>query len=712
MEDEKLSQLKRKVQAWMDYFQDNIGRFHANKQFIFVSSVDGDRYNLNALDKPAFDTNVLESYMSRLRGEFGIQNPAVNVESLVGDKIGIAIVELVTNICRSIFYDSHMSNLDDVVFKDSMGGGFSVLQVGTDYRSDQTFDQKITINAPFDVTKCGFDPMARECHKGDGEYCYVLIPMYESEFKKKYPDIEPDFSNLFGGKQQIMWWAFEMPTGDKIIMVCDFYEKKYKDEMMVLTDQNQTFIKKEYKDYVRLIELRNDGITIIPKIKKEEMRCIFDKIVRYRFMGSSILEEEDTDFPKLPLVFFDGDSVVINNKQIIRPYFHNAKDAQRAKNIVFNMFLDEIQRIRATRMIAAKAAIPEEREYAQAYTDQQRQYGTFVYNHVDDKGQPIPAPFALPAVPIPQEILVGFQMIDPLIQAELGSYDASLGTNSDLSGRAMLIGTGNSNAASKPRIMNFLASMNHLAQIIVAMIPKYYTTPSTIPVMNKLGRRSYKRINDKNDTNSIKLEYSPNDLNVYIEEGVSFQAQKQQSLNTMVQLSQALPGMQQLLSGPGLPILLDNLDIKGGDQLKELAITQLEQQQEAQKAQANQPQPPNPMQLQAQKLQLESQKIQQDGQYKQQKLSLEAADLQLKEKELELNEIRANRQAIVDMARTNAEDERTHAQLMSDNDMREKDLYKFHKNQHHDIAKSLMLHDLQNKRNVGEILNEKETSRV
>jgi len=111
-------------------------------------------------------------------------------------------------------------------------------------------------------------------------------------------------------------------------------------------------------------------------------------------------------------------------------------------------------------------------------------------------------------------------------------------------------------------------------------------------------------------------------------------------------------------------------------------------------------------------LQLESQKIQQDGQYKQQKLSLEAADLQLKEKELELNEIRANRQAIIDMARTNAEDERTHAQLIADNDEREKDLYKFHKGQHHEIAKSLMLHDFKNKRDVGEILHEEKAPRV
>src|SRR4051812_24136253 len=312
MQDPKLNELKRKVQAWMDYFQENIQRFHLNKRFIFVSSVEGDRNNLNALSKPAFDTNVLEAYMSRLRGEFGIQNPGINVESLVGDKVGTAIVELITNICRSIFYDSQMSNLDDVVYKDSMGGGFSVLTVGTDYRHDNTFDQKIVINAPFDVTRCGFDPMARECHKGDGDYCFEIIPMYESEFRKEYPKCEPDFSNIFGGKQQTMWWATKLPTGEKIVMVCDFYEKKYKMENMVLTDQNQTFSKKEFNDAVRLIELQDNQIAVLPKIKKEARRKVLDKIVRYRFMGSEILVTEDTDFPNLPLVFFDGDSVVID----------------------------------------------------------------------------------------------------------------------------------------------------------------------------------------------------------------------------------------------------------------------------------------------------------------------------------------------------------------------------------------------------------------
>lgn len=705
----KLNELKQKVQAWTDYFQENIQRFHVNKKFIFVSSVEGDKYNLNAIEKPSFDVNVLEAYMSRLRGEFGIQNPGVNVESLVGDKIGFLTTELVTNICRSIFYDSSMFNLDDVVFKDTMGGGFSVLSVGTKYRHDNTFDQKIMINYPYDVTRCGFDPMARECHKGDGGYCYELTPMYESEFRREYPNVEPDFSNIYGGRQQILPWAMQLPKGEKILMVCDFYEKKFKMETMVLTDQNQTFTMDEYNDYVKMIQLQQvlteDNLSIIPKIKKKDRRQVFDKIVRYRFIGSEILEKEDTEFPNLPLIFFDGDSVIINNKQFIRPYFHNAKDAQRAKNIVFNMFLDNIQRIRATTVIAPRAAIPEEREYANAYTDTQKQYGSLIYNHVDDKGNPIPAPSPMPHVPMPPEILAGFQMIDPLIQAELGSYDASLGINGNkLSGEAILAGAGNSNSASKPRIMNFLASMNHLAKVIVAMIPKYYTTPSTIPVIDKMGRRAYRKINDANDPTSIKLQYSPNDLNVYVEEGVSFQAQKQQSLNTMVQLANALPGMNQLLSTTGLPILLDNLDIKGGDQLKELAINQLEQAKAAQAAQQSQPPTPNPAQLQMMKLQ-------QEGQYKQQKLSLEERDLDIKEKELELKAIQSNRQAVVDLEKTRTEDERTHANLLMANAERATELYKFHKNHHHEIVRDVMA-DLRKQRHAGDVINEKETSRV
>jgi len=196
-----------------------------------------------------------------------------------------------------------------------------------------------------------------------------------------------------------------------------------------------------------------------------------------------------------------------------------------------------------------------------------------------------------------------------------------------MSGVAMIEGITQSNSGAMPNIVKMLEALQQLAIGILDLIPKLYVTPRSIPIMTGENKRAFVLINtnkvpqngDKyQNKKPIKISYCASDLGVVIKPGVNFEVQKQRALQTMISLTQALPAFAGIVNGKGLPILCDNLEIRGADRLKVIAEEQVQQQQ-------SKTPPPNPAML---KLQLEQQKMQLDNQIKQ-------AELQLKQQQLQ-----------------------------------------------------------------------------
>lgn len=676
---DNLKKLKDMVENSRKSFAANYTSFNASKSFLFVSSIgNDDKDKLTELGRPTLKATVLEAYVSRLRGEFSIQNPEINVKPVNDTLVDIKTTDVVNNIIRSIFYKAQSDNLDNIIYKDILGGGFSVLKIWTDYCNEQTFDQEICVGAPYDVTLCGFDPLAVKPHKGDGNFCYELIPKRLSEFEEEYPDA--DTTDLkFPGLTNNFRWSYSNKE-EKVLFICDLYEKVYKFVNMVQLADGQIMTRDEYKTLVELIDL--DGSPIVPPAIIENARRKTFKIIRWRFSEKEILEKIETDFNFLPLVFFDGDSVRIQQKQITRPYIYNAVDCQRAKNIIFNTILDEIQNMRRTTLVMSQRALPTDPTYLQPYLNPDRSYASYIYNDLDENKNPIAPPIPLERSSMPPEVFAMFQGLDSTIQASLGSYDAQAGIQDEgMSGRAIIASTTQSNAAAKPFMINFVASMSHVANGIVDLIPKYYITPRTIPVVDGMGKRSYQRINDSENPDSINIDYSPNDLDVYVKEGVSFEAQKNQALSSMTQLATVLPGLNQLLSTKGLPILLDNLDVRGADTLKLMAEQMIEEA-------SNQPnQVPPDIQLAQQKQAFLERQEQNDMIYKEQQLQLEHLKLAQDDKDNLVKLQLAEQDMWLEMQRITDEKARTQAQLRLQHLGNAISQYQFLVNKHHDLAR-------------------------
>ena len=603
----QLKRIKSNIENSHDFFQDNVKRFNFFRKFVFETSLTKeDKALLKEAKKPILECNTLEAYISRLRGEFSKQEPSIAVRLLDNSQLDADLPLLLEYHLRAIFSEANHHGCEYEVYTDILSGGFSAMRVWTEYLHEKSFDQVIKVGRVYDPTLVGFDPLAVLPHKGDGRYCFELIPKTKKEFQTDYPNI--DLSQLkFCQEIEGFSWSYQ-GNSEKILLVCDYYEKQKKSKKLLRLSNGESLF---FDDYQHLIEhWQKAGLMAQLPTVVEERQTFVETIHRYQFIESQILKHEETDYKYLPLVYVDGNSIRLREteqgdiKQFTRPYVYHALGNQKLKNFAVQCLANELENMDMHKWIVATEAIPE--KYKEHYTHPQSApvlpYKGFL--KTPQGTVPLPPPQAVPRSSAPPEIMQTFMNADNTTQMILGSYDASLGINNNqLSGVAIVEGATQSNAAAMPYVVSFLRSLNQVAQIIVDLIPKYYVTARTLPVTLPNGKRSYALINQQK---GIDVKYSSEQLEVCVTAGVNFSVQKSRALQQIMGIMQASPLFSEFINTEGLPILLDNLEIRGIDQLKTLAEQFMQQMKERQAQQQQQMNQSNPLQ---EKLNLDKAKL-------------------------------------------------------------------------------------------------------
>jgi hypothetical protein len=642
----QLDKIKQSVEQAYIYFRPNYERFHQFMRFVYKSTLtEDDIAVLATLQRPQIEFNMMEAYISRLRGEFSRMEPGFVIRALDGFDADPKLLQILEAHFRSILVDSDNDGFSYDVYTDLLVGGFSVVECYTEYVSEMSMDQKICTHRAFDPTLCGFDPLARKSHKGDGNYCFQLFPKEAEEVEKEWGSDAVKglkYARAFAGFN----WSYRAARKD-IVLMCQYDKKEFKRERITKLSNGRVVTLKHYEELMGLWD--EAGYIEQPPIPIGKTReSLIETIDRYTFSGVNLVNVQKTNYKMLPLVFFDGNSAVLrdNNdstaEQMTRPYIYNVRDAQRLKNYAGQSLANELENTVEHKFVASVESIPE--DYEDAYFNIQKP-GTLLYNafHNGDPNVPLAPPREIIRTPIPPQISETFQMSDSLIQGILGSYDAALGIqNNELSGVAIMQGAMHSNAAAMPYTVGFMKGLNRVCQIILDLIPKYYVTPRSIPIVHLDGKRSYEVINK---VGNPFMTYDPMSLEVKVEAGVNFAVQKQISLETIIQLMQTSEAFAAFINTKGLGILLDNIEIRGIDGLRQAAAqfmeeTQQKQQQADQMAMQQAQEQIDPKQALMMQSQAEMAKVQQKREAREQEtqvaLTKIATDDAVKNKEADI----------------------------------------------------------------------------
>lgn len=670
---DKLKQHKKMVEAWHEYFRLNNDRYWDMSKFVFASNLSSsDIASLNTLKKPCIQFNVLEAFVSKLRSQFVKQEPSFEVRAADGVPLEmlteefIATEKVVEGYLRAIFDDAANDGLQSNIHTDQLAGGFSVVWVRTDYVNEYSFEQNIIVERVFDPTMTFFDPLARTSHKGDGSYCGMLIPYTKERFAQEYGEKAADgikFQNsgAIGGFS----WSYKNQTDD-IILVAYMFEKKSKKRKIVKLSNGDVIPLDNYKELLS----RWDDITQPPAVLDERETDV-EMIVHYQFCENKELYYEETDYKHLPLIFVDGNSTLIKGdastsqgdaptaggnagatQQMTRPYVYNAVGAQRAMNYAGQTISAEIENMVMHKWVVALEAIPDNDKYLPAYTNPQ-EASVLVYNAFDDKtGQPLQGPREVQRTQTPPIVENTFMNSVQTIQATLGSYDAQQGNiDPSMSGRAIMQGAMQADGAAGPYLINYIKAWNRIGQVVIDLIPKYYKTPRSLPVIDMDGKRRFQIVNapksmqqeqaqdreqqqqgdmnfdakGKEQQQSVSLSYEPHTLQLRIEAGVNSAVQKQIAMDQVVRLSASNESFQAFINERGLPYLLDNLEIRNVDSLK-VEAEEWMQELKAQKEAAAQQPSPQQVEMEAIK-EIEMAKVEQRREAQQGDMAVKAANV-------------------------------------------------------------------------------------
>lgn len=616
---ELLADIKCDVKESHKYFDTNYQRFNRWRKFVYESTLsDSDVNTLKDLGLPQLEFNVVEPFANRLCGEFSKQEPSLAVSAADDAKnVDPKIIDFLEGHFRAIIYNSNRDNLSYHLFRDIVSGGFSAAKVYTDYLHAMSFDQRIVYERVYDPTMCGWDPMSKLSHKGDGNYCFELYPKTREEFEATYGKEYTQgmsFMREIGGFN----WSYNS-DGKDFVLMGDYYKKTKKKVKIVQlvtgdvveADKYEQKLEEWNSDPSRLIQAPG----VIGKSRTSEMTYIDHYIIT----ECDIIEEEKTDWNHLPIVFFDGNSIELRDNQsgcisqMTRPMLYNAEGIQKLKNISGIYLANDIENTAQAKLIVAKESIPA--EYSDAYTDYQHP-SVVVYNSLNpqDPTQPLPAPIPFPRMPAPPEITNAFQMSDEMTMTILGSYDGMMKEN-QASGRAISNSAIQMNATFLPQIVGYMSGLNQVLNIFLDLIPKYILQPRQMPIRDRKGKDTMIPVNQEG---GINLDYDSNSMSIKVEASVSFEIQRQQAMQTLLGLMKDVPVIGQFVSTTqeGVEMLLDNIDIRGIDTLKEGIKPFLE---EMKKSQAQN----NPMVIKQKELQIKAQKNQSDAQIDIARISVE-----------------------------------------------------------------------------------------
>lgn len=634
----KLDDLKEMVKEAWDYFKQNYESYHNYRRFVFRSAINNDANTaLKEVSREPLEFNSVEALLSKLYGDFAKQEPNIQVEAAAD--VGLVDPELISVIeghAQAFMTEGKNKNAQTTAIMQSVSGGFSVMKVYTDYSSERSFDQNIYFKTLSDPTLAGFDPLATEKTKCDGRYSFELYPMLKKDAERIYglQFDQLDYTRQLEG----FTWSYRLDNKIDIVLICEMYLKEMKQTKIFKAADGKTYTKKSYDEMIA--EHTLSGALEQPPAIVDERMTDLPSIKCYRFTEDQILEEYDTDYDYLPHIFVDGNSVVLrdnNNgdtiQQFTRPLFYHALSAQKLKNVAGQVLAKEIDLTAPAKFMIDKLAIPE--QYLEVWQNPQQANALIFQSTADGNANlPLPPPQAVPRIPMPPEVLQTFGMMDQMIQTILGVYPnplAQMQGAPNVSGRALEIADAGNNGASMPYLVNYVESLNQVARIFINLLPKYYLTPRSIPIIDDEGKRTFQRINDPKEDNIYLTDLTPDSLNVTVTPGVNFESEKQRAFNTMIQLIQVLPAFGMFLQQKGLGVVLDNLNIRGVDTLKSL-YGEFQQEMDQAKQQAQQQgMPPNPEIVKAQ---LQQQKMQQEDRFR----AVEAA---LKEKELQIEQMKA-----------------------------------------------------------------------
>jgi hypothetical protein len=515
--------------------------------------------------RPCLTVNRLPAFIRQVTNDARQNSPSIKFHP-VGDGADQETAKILDGLTRNIEYSSNADVAYDNALDNAVTGGFGYFRIVTDYASDDTFDQDIRIEVIKNPLTVYGDPDDMGSDSANWDVAFVTEMIPRATFEKRWPKAE--VSSFEADSHDMVGWFNE----DEI-RVAEYWVR---DEVIVnllkLSD-GTILLESEYDADKRML-FEGLGITIV-----DQRPTRTKKVTQYLITGCEVLEKNDWAGKYIPIVPVYGDEVVIDGERHLISLIRFAKDPQQMLNYWRTTSTELVALAPKAPWVGAVGQFSTDTRWATANTET-HQY--LEYDAVDVNGTLMPPPQRQPFAGVPAGALQEAMNASDDMKSIMGLYDASLGAvSNETSGRAILARQREGDVSTFNFTDNLSRAIRHAGRILCDLIPKVYSTPRIIRVINEDNTNESIPINGMQPTpeqireqrekqaemRAIGRVYSltTGKYDVTCEAGPSYTTRREESAVQMMEFVRVFPQAAPFIGD----LLAKNLDWMGAEQIAE-----------------------------------------------------------------------------------------------------------------------------------------------
>jgi len=657
-QEELLEIARKRFAAAYDFDRDE--REKARDDLFFGTDYDGAQWpeeirsqrEQSKAPRPCLTINKIPEKIDVVKGDFVQSEPKIRVLPVDSNADPI-VAEILGGLIRHIEYDSAAKAIYENAYTHVLYCGRGAWRINTKEAVDDWFSKDLCIEPIPNVFSVFVDPMAKKLDISDAKYIFVTETIKAKEFREKYGE-EIDFSGWETENEDFTYWR----NPDESVRIAEYWFKKEEEKQVFL-------VRRMVNDQEVVMSVDENGLNELTD-RIEEEKTIKTHTVYWMKMTADRVLEGPVKWPGkyIPIVMAFGKRVNIDGRYVYRGMVRPSKDAMRMYNYWSSSIAEQVA-------LQPKAPYIVTQKMVEGYEDlwdgiATNNFPYLVYN-------PDPSGLVPRREPPPQ---MSTGMMNELARLEhdlmttMGIYHASLGdAGAEKSGRAIIARQKQGNLGTAEFMSNFILAMTYSGKILVDLIPHVYDTERIIRVRGNDGKERNIPINALpgsniwTDQRLAGLEPSQvtqigdyiNDLSVgkydvRISIGPTSETQRHDRLMMLLELARDVPGVGQVIPD----LIAKSIDMPGADELYERlkklvppAIRGLDKGE-----MPPPPPPPDPeIVLKERKQQLEEAKLQYNMAHRER-------EQQRKEFEAMTERMAAQFQAMLDLAKAQAEQSR------------------------------------------------------
>lgn len=661
-----IEKIRGYIQAWNEYFSENITRGRVDMQFAVREQwTQQERNEFARLSKPAMTFNKIYDPVKKLIGEQRENKPDLMVRSLTG-KADQKEIDLRSDLIRTISYQSQNDLVYQCALKSSLLMGFGAYQINLDYESPLSFRKTIRYQMVPDVTVCSWDTAAVKPHKGDGNFCSRLYFMSKEEFAATFPYIQNPISfGYYNSYYNYQWIAKDL------ICIAEAFVKEWYPLVIYELSNGDSVTQEQWEERQKAFKESKDLLegSEVEKILDKEMQTIVGerhtqdyRIMHYRILQDQIIDFSEWPSKNLPLVFVDGDSHYLEGRQYTKSFVHDAIDAQKMLNYSRSETIAEIKNRRREQWMATPDNIVGQE---QQWRNPELQMGALIAKP-DPKTSMMPQ--KMPAWDISQGLFATSASSSQDIREILGFSENEKLQGRDISGKARRERKMEGSMSAAVYFSNLNQAVEQGGRIVNDLLPYIFNEDKehNYVVTRKNGQSDSIIINQRENDNVVN-RIGAGDFDVEIDTGPSFAVQKEIALEFLQATIQASPQTFPLIAD----LWAKNLDVQFMPQMAERFKTIVPPEIIA-KEEGQPPPPPKPdpqammMQQEMQNKQQEIMERAQELKIRQEKMELEKAELMLKARQMQERTNSESQRDQYDLAKSKLDFQAKMAKIMAD----------------------------------------------